>query len=95
MKKIILVGTLAISVLYLSAQEAASSRPPKEQKIEHSFLWGLFQSKDYQKRKEATIEFRSADFVERELDLDTTKYEKKSALWGAIQWTEKKKQDDE
>ena len=92
MKKTILIIAVSMTSLAVNAQSTAQN-PPKNEKTEYSFLWGLFKSNDYPKNETAVFEFKKPKFTNSLSDtpLDTTKYEQKSMLWGAIQWTEKKK----
>ena len=85
MKKIILL--LAISATYVTAN-AQSTKPhlPKKDKVNYSFAWGLFKSKDYSAVFELEKPKSSTSSA-----IDTAKYDQKSILWGTIQWTEKKK----
>lgn len=93
MKKILLASILLCgTVLTLSAQEVPQD-PPKDNKVEHSFLWGLFQSDGYDKDRTTVFETEiSGVDSSPATSVDTDQYEQKSVLWGAIQWTEKKKQ---
>jgi hypothetical protein len=88
MKKVILIIVVFMASLAVNAQN-----PSKNKKKEYSFAWGLFKSKNYPKDKIAVFKLEkpktSTSFVD--MSLDTTKYEQKSILWGAIQWSEKKK----
>lgn len=92
MKKVILIIAVLTTTLTVKAQSSEKSTPTKSQ-VEYSFAWGLFKSKDYLKEKSGVFKFEKPKFVTSlpELDVDTTKYEQKSILWGAFQWTEKKK----
>ena len=94
MKKILLTCMLSAGALYLSAQESPETASKKEQKMSHSFLWGLFQSKDYPADSKA-IAFDFQTSLDSLTRIDTTKYEEKSALWGSIKWTVKKKKEDD
>lgn len=79
----------AISAQAQSPDENASTKS----KTYYSFAWGLFKSKDYPKDKTIVVEFEKPDVsTSRSITpVDSTVYEQKSILWGAIQWTEKKK----
>lgn len=70
-----------------------TQNPPKKEKMEYSYFWGLFKSKDYPKGKSVVFKVEKPEFSTSlsESTTDTTKYEQKSILWGAIQWTEKKR----
>ena len=92
MKKVILIIAVFMTSLAVNAQSTVQN-PTKNEKIEYSCLWGLFKSKDYPKNKTAVVEFQIPKISTSFFDttLDSTQYEQKSVLWGAIQWTEKKK----
>jgi hypothetical protein len=92
MKKVILIIAVFMTSLAVNAQSTVQN-PSKNEKIEYSYLWGLFKSKDYPKRKSVVFEVEKPEFSTSlsESTTDTVKYEQKSILWGAIQWTEKKK----
>ncbi|HEX8575141.1 MAG TPA: hypothetical protein VF677_02500 [Flavobacterium sp.] len=93
MKKIFLI--IAIFLLTAAASQAQEKNPAKSKgKTEYSFLWGAFKSKEY-KGKSFDFQFdtpkKGKNSYARDLyAVDTTKYEKKRALWGVIQWIEKK-----
>ena len=92
MKKVILISAIFMTSLSANAQSTEQTTPAKS-KSYYSFAWGLFKSKDYPKNKTAVVEVEnpkiSTSFTVT--PLDSTQYEQKSILWGAIQWTEKKK----
>ncbi|MFO0356319.1 MAG: hypothetical protein ACK50A_05140 [Sphingobacteriaceae bacterium] len=92
MKKVILIIAVVLTSLASKAQNT-NQNPPKNEKKEYSFLWGLFKSKDYPKGKAAVFEVKKIEFSTAlsESTIDSTKYEQKITLWGAIQWSEKKK----
>jgi hypothetical protein len=92
MKKVILIIGVVLTSLLAIAQNTVQN-PPKNEKMEYSYLWGLFKSKDYQKGKSVVFEVEKPKFSTSlsESAIDSAKYEQKSILWGAIQWTEKKK----
>jgi hypothetical protein len=92
MKKLILIMAVFMTSLIVSAQSTKQTTPTKG-KLYYSFAWGLFKSKDYPKNKTAVVKVEKPKISTSFADtpLDTTKYEQKSILWGAIQWTEKKK----
>jgi hypothetical protein len=92
MKKVILISAIFMTSLSANAQSTEQTTPAKS-KSYYSFAWGLFKSKDYPKNKTAVFEFEKPKFSTSLSDapLDTTKYEQKSLLWGAVKWTEKKK----
>ncbi|MFO0357744.1 MAG: hypothetical protein ACK50A_12400 [Sphingobacteriaceae bacterium] len=78
--------------LAANAQNTVQS-PPKHEIKEYSFLWGIFKSKDYPKSKSIVFEVEKPEYptLLSVPAIDTTRHEQKSILWGAIQWTEKKK----
>jgi hypothetical protein len=92
MKKVFLIIGVVLTSLLANAQNTVQN-PPKNEKMEYSFLWGLFKSKVYQKGKSVVFEVEKPKFSTSlsESAIDSTKYQQKSILWGAIQWTEKKK----
>lgn len=91
MKKSILFIVALTASLALKAQFTEQKFPQKD-KINYSFAWGLFKSKEYPKGKRAIGEFKKPEFSTFTTPAsDTKKYEQKSILWGAIQWTENKK----
>jgi len=94
MKKVILACFIAFGALHLSAQKTAAPASAKENKIQYSVLWGLFKSKDYSKEKAVVVALPAPPVTPPKAPADTTQYEMKSALWGAIQWTAKKKADE-
>lgn len=95
MKRVILIIGVVLTSLVANAQKNVQN-PPNNEKMEYSFLWGLFKSKDYPKGKSVVIELEKLEFSNSlsESAIDTSKYEQKSILWGAIQWTEKKKNNE-
>ncbi len=92
MKRVILIIGVVLTSLVANAQKNVQN-PPNNKKMEYSYFWGLFKSKDYPKGKSVVFEVEKPEFSTSlsESTTDTTKYEQKSILWGAIQWTEKKK----
>ena len=92
MKRVILIIGVVLTSLVANAQKNVQN-PPNNEKMEYSYLWGLFKSKDYPKGKSVVFEVEKPEFLTSlsESAIDSTKYEQKSILWGAIQWTEKKK----
>ena len=91
MKRVILIIGVVLTSLAANAQNTVQS-PPKNEKKEYSFLWGIFKSKDYSKSKSIASEVEKPWFSNSlsESALNSTKLERKSILWGAIQWTVKK-----
>jgi GH43 family beta-xylosidase len=92
MKKFIL--TLAISALaYTASSQLIQEVATKKNLTSYSFAWGLFKSKENPKNKSVVVKVEKPEFSTSfsEFSIDSTKYERKSILWGAIQWTEKKK----
>jgi hypothetical protein len=92
MKRVILIIGVVLTSLAANAQNTVQS-PPKNEKKEYSFLWGIFKSKNYPKSKSIVFEVEKPEFSTSLSGsaVDSTKQELKSILWGAIQWTEKKK----
>jgi hypothetical protein len=91
MKKVILVIAVFITSFAVNAQ-STEQNTPKKSKFYYSFAWGLFKSKDYPKNKTAVVKVEKPKKLTSScaMPLDPTQYEKKSVLWGAIQWIEKK-----
>lgn len=92
MKRIILIVGVVLTALVSNAQNTVQS-PPKNEKVEYSYLWGLVKSKDYTNGNSVVFGIEKPKFSISLTNAvnDTVKYERKSILWGAIQWTEKKK----
>lgn len=92
MKKVILIIAVLTTTLAVKAQ-TTDKEPTTKSKMEYSYLWGLLKSKDYPKGKSVVFEVEKPEFSTSlsESAVDSTKQERKSILWGAIQWTEKKK----
>ena len=92
MKKVILTIAVLTTSLVARAQ-TTDKEPTTKSKTEYSYIWGLFKSKDYPKGKSVVFEVEKPEFSTSlsESAIDTSKYNQKSILWGAIQWTEKKK----
>lgn len=95
MKRVILIIGVVLTSLAANAQNTVKS-PPKNEKKEYSFLWGIYKSKDYPKDKSIVFEVEKPEFSTSlsESAVDSTKQERKSILWGVIQWTEKKKNNE-
>lgn len=68
---------------------AQASTPDKSSRANYSLFWGLFKSKNFKPIKIEPIKIKSISLDS--LDKD---YEKKQVLWGAIQWTERKKKQN-
>ena len=81
------------STLSLTAQETPNKSPQKN-KVEHSFLWGLFKSEKYPKNQTAVFDLETSFSKATPVSIDTLKYEEKRALWGAIKWTQKRKKEE-
>ncbi len=61
----------------------------KSSKANYSLFWGLLKSKDYK-----AIKIQPIKIYNISLDSLDKDHEKKQTLWGAIQWTEKKKKQN-
>lgn len=92
MKRVILIIGVVLTSLAANAQNTVQNST-KNEKIEYSYLWGIFKSKDYPKGKSVVFEVEKPEFSTSlsESAIDSAKYEQKSILWGAVQWTEKKR----
>jgi hypothetical protein len=90
MKKVILIIAVFMTSLAVNAQ-STEQNTPKKSKFYYSFAWGLFKSKDNPKNKTAVVKVEKQKILTSSyaMPLDSKQYEKKSILWGAIQWTEK------
>jgi hypothetical protein len=95
MKRIILIIGVVLTSLAANAQNTIQN-PPKNEKMEYSFLWGLFKAKDYPKGKSVVFEVEKPELSTSlsESAVNSTKQEQKSILWGTIQWTEKRKNNE-
>jgi len=94
MKKMIIVSAFLLAAFTASAQEKeTTTQPPKKTKVESSYLWGLFKSKGYTQPQKDTVAVKKFQLM-TDIPVDTTKYEHKSILGGAIQWTTKKKKEE-
>ncbi|MFN9379239.1 MAG: hypothetical protein ACK6BQ_04585 [Bacteroidota bacterium] len=91
MRKVILFIAFLTTSLAANAQSTEKYSSTKS-KFYYSFVWGLLTSKNYPKDKSAVFEFEKPKVSNSlsEPPSNSTKYEQKSILWGAIQWTEKK-----
>lgn len=92
MKKVILIIAVLTTSHVVQAQ-TTDKEPTTKNKTEYSYLWGLFKSKGFPKSKSVVILVEKPEFSTSlsKSAIVSTKYEQKSILWGAIQWTEKKK----
>lgn len=98
MKKVIFIAIaifLTVSTSEAQTQTQAQTQAnthKNKSSIKYSFLWGLIKSKNYKphKTKANTEERTTKLFI-----IDTANYEIKRVLWGAVQWTEKKKKIDD
>jgi hypothetical protein len=89
MKKLLIITAVILISLAANAQSTVQN-PPKKAKVKYSIFWGLFKSEGYKKdSKKYNLPEYKAEFYD--IITDTTKYEVKSFLWGAVKWTEKKK----
>lgn len=84
---------ILLAILVWKIQEVAAD-PQKD--IHYSFLWGLFKSKDFPKEETIVFEFEQPKMdTSFSMPLDTSKYEEKSLLGGAIKWTVRKKNSNQ
>jgi hypothetical protein len=92
MKKVIFIIAIFMTSMAGNAQITAQNST-KKAKTEYSFVWGLFKTNGYSKENSISIEVEIPEISTSSSDtpLETTKYEQKSILWGAIQWTEKRR----
>jgi hypothetical protein len=87
---------LSLAVVMLLAFNVDAQTKTQEKagsgKVHYSVFWGLIKSKEDPNEKNKTKEqagFRIRDQFDS-TPIDTTLYEEKSILWGAVQWTERK-----
>ncbi|MFN7275387.1 MAG: hypothetical protein ACK5VF_09930 [Bacteroidota bacterium] len=92
MKNIIFLSCILVLSASVEAKSNANDTTQKK-KADYTFAWGLIRSKNYPKNKSFAFEFNTPEFKSSVpgKSIDSSKYEQKSILWGAIQWTEKKK----
>jgi hypothetical protein len=92
MKKVILIMVVFTTFLAAEAQ-TNNQKQPQKVKVEYSILWGLFKIDGYANKKLTNLKSKNSksETLLKVAPLDTTKYERKSILWGAAQWTVKKK----
>jgi hypothetical protein len=89
MKKLIIITAIIMTAFTPNAQSKVNN-PPKKGKVQYSAFWGLFKSEGYTKE---SVKCNLPDYKTEFNDYktDTSMYEVKSFLWGAVKWTEKKK----
>lgn len=93
MKKIILILAITLSSI-VSVAQTKKDTIAKKSSIEYSYLWGLFKSDNYVGRKNKVSKIERIKVKSVKISkIDTTKYEEKSMLWGALKWTEKKEKN--
>lgn len=87
---------LSLAMVMLIASTVGAQTKTQEKagsgKVHYSVFWGLFKSKEdtnNQSKVKENTKFRFRDQFEPK-PIDTTLYEEKSILWGAVQWTERK-----
>jgi hypothetical protein len=96
MKKIALSTVFSFAILLGFAQNSGSTKSPSKQKtstVYYSLFWGLIKSKNY-KRDEIEskkIKIEPIRITTNTYDSLDNNFEMKQALWGAIQWTQKKR----
>jgi hypothetical protein len=91
MKKLILFVAVFLTTSLVIAQITEENQA-KNGKPYYSLFWGLIKSKNYPKDKIQKSNFEIPHIEIPKFDFGKTdiNYERKSILWGAIQWTEKK-----
>ena len=94
MKKTVAFFIILAASLPLQAQ-STEKEPESKTTWCYSIAWGLFKSKDCALVKSMNVEIAKPEIVtsEPESTVENTNYEKKRILWGAIQWTVKKKDE--
>ncbi len=91
MKKLILILGVVTTSVAAKAQPTASTTK-ESGKVQYSIAWGLFKSKDYAKENTAVFEVAQPQFeLTSDTSTNTSEYEMKRILWGAVQWSTKKK----
>jgi len=95
MKKLIFVFALFVFVNAVKPQNTNNNISNKN-KTEYWLAWGLFrfEGKEKKFKNEKEIGKTNLKIEKPEYFFDSTKYERKSILWGAAQWTQKKKVSD-
>jgi hypothetical protein len=89
MKKSIIITAVIMTAFTVNAQRKVDN-PPKKRKVQYSAFWGLFRSEgDMKQPVKCNFPDYKAEFYD--CRTDTSIYEVKSYLWGAVKWTEKKK----
>lgn len=94
MKKTVAFYIILAASLPLQAQSTENEPQSKTTRC-YSVAWGLFKSKDCALVKSMNVEVTKPEISTSESKsiLDDPNYEKKRILWGAIQWTVKKKDE--
>jgi hypothetical protein len=91
MKNLIIVFTISLAAISCAGNKEIQEQ--SAEKAEYSILWGLAESDGYvQKSKQIDARRDSLKALRRQHTKDTSEYNKKSYLWGAIQWTTKKEE---
>jgi hypothetical protein len=84
---------ISLALLFICTVPALSQQTDSTKTNEKSWtlFWGLFNSDDEGEARSSrsSLEFETST-PEQKTELDTTKYEIKSYLWGAIQYTRRK-----
>jgi hypothetical protein len=89
MKKLIIITAIIMTAFTANAQSKVNN-PQKKGKVQYSAFWGLFKSEGYTKESvKCNLPNYKTEFYDYRSD--TSIYEVKSFLWGAVKWTEKKK----
>jgi hypothetical protein len=93
-KSVLSIVILAISIP-LQAQ-ASEKEPETKTKTCYSIAWGLFKSKDCPDVKSVDVVIHKPEIATSasESTVENSDVETKRILWGAIQWTVKKKKDE-
>lgn len=88
MKNIQNLVTFLVVLSVIRPQVVYAQKPTSKEKVEYSIAWGLFKSAGYTKKKSTVI--KKTTVAASKSAISTPKYQHKSILWGAIQWTEEK-----
>jgi hypothetical protein len=91
MKKVVLLVLVFMTSQVLNAQNTLPAK--QDNRFYYSFAWGLFKSKNYPNVKSEVVKVIKPEFSATFSTpaIDTTKYRNRSILMGLIQWSEKKR----
>ena len=92
-----LILLCATSPSLLVQEEPTNNEAPQEAKLSGTLFWGLFTWGDYNKVEVRERVDNESIKVDKPISvsIDTTRYEVKSILGGAVQWSERKSEPTE